>query len=89
LLIAELYAILLIQQKEKEMQIIQYNDGEVYCYGELDEISNFEVVCENEEDDDTWCNGNPDSEDGIFSSWEEVVRVLSRYYNDIIEITAV
>ena len=30
---------------------------ETTCYGELTDTSNFEVVCEDEDCDDVWCNG--------------------------------
>jgi len=58
---------------------------ETICYGELDETSNFEVVCENEDDDDVWCNGIAGP-----LTWENVVLHLQNYYpSDIVEITAV
>jgi hypothetical protein len=78
-----------IVTQDKEMKMIVVNGVE--CYGELQDDSNFHVVCENEEDDDVWLEGNPDNEeDYTFSSWEEVVTVLSQFYDaTIIEITAV
>jgi hypothetical protein len=69
--------------------IVHHNGYDIECYGELQEDSNFSVVCENEEDDEIWCEGNPNSEEYTFSSWEEVVEVLSRYFDDIVEISAV
>ena len=59
------------------------------CYGELDETSNFYVVCEDEENDGIWANGNPDNPEGVFQNWLEVKQVLSRYFDDIVEISAV
>jgi hypothetical protein len=63
----------------------------VECYGDLEENSNFEIVCEDEDLDDVWCNGNPSSNsDYTFATWEEVVLVLQTYYpSPIIQITAV
>lgn len=57
------------------------DNGEVVvsCYGELHEDSNFDVVCEDEEFDDIWCNANP--EGGSFTTWAEVVRVLQNFYD--------
>lgn len=69
-------------------------DG-VECYGELADNSNFHVVFVDEDDCDggesVWCDGNPYSDDYIFSSWDEVVKVLKRAYGyaEIVEITAV
>lgn len=60
-------------------------DKETVCYGELEETSNFEVVCEDEEDDDVWCNGI----EGPLT-WENVVQYLQPHFeSDILEITAV
>ena len=60
---------------------------EVDCYGFLEEASNIEVVCEDEEDDFIWTDGNPDT-NFPFTSWGQAVRVLSRYY-DIVEMRAI
>ena len=65
--------------------IVRFNEIDVECYGELEETSNFEVVCEDEYDDSTWCDGI----EGPLS-WEQVVAYLQRYYaSDILQITAV
>ena len=62
---------------------------ETTCYGELDECSNFHVVCENEEDDSVWCDGVDDFTAQNYS-WDNVVLYLQRYYDsDIIEISAI
>jgi hypothetical protein len=62
----------------------------VECYGKLCDDSNFVIVCDDEYYDAIWCEGNPYSEDGTFSSWREVVKALKeRYRTDIIEISAV
>lgn len=73
------------------MHKVMMHDGRmVECYGEVKEDSNFSVVCDNEEDDDIWCEGHPDNETGIFADWEDVVAALSDHFSsDIIEITAV
>lgn len=58
---------------------------ETTCYGELEETSNFHVVCENEDDDETWCNGIAGP-----LTWENVVLQLQNYFHsDIVEVTAV
>lgn len=58
------------------------------CYGELEEDSNFHVVCEDEDEDNVWCDGHPQERDWI--DWDDVVMTLQPFYNsDIIEITAV
>jgi len=44
----------------------------IETYGELCDNSNFEVVCEDEENDAVWINGNPNSEDFTFKNWDEV-----------------
>lgn len=60
----------------------------VFCYGELEDDSNFEVVCEEEEDDMCWTDGNLTT-GRSFQSWEEVIDVIQRYVNSpIVEITA-
>lgn len=65
--------------------IVHHNGTDVECYGELEETSNFEVVCEDEYDDGAWCDGI----EGPLS-WEQVVAYLQRYYaSDILQITAV
>ena len=59
------------------------------CYGILEENSNFEVVCYDEEFDTVWTVGNPET-DKPFETWSEVLDVLRRNYCDRIEqITAV
>ena len=64
--------------------------NDIECYGELQDDSNFSVVCEDEEDDNIWADGNPDREDGTFHSWEEVVDTLKAQYDSpIVEISAV
>jgi hypothetical protein len=58
---------------------------ETLCYGELEETSNFHVVCDEEEDDGVWCDGI----DGELT-WENVVLHLQRHFDsDIVEITAI
>lgn len=62
---------------------------ETTCYGELNDCSNFEVVCEDEDCDDVWCNGlDKFTESNL--TWENVVMYLQGFYpSDILEITAV
>ena len=65
--------------------IVHHNGINVECYGDLEETSNFEVVCEDEYDDSTWCDGI----EGPLS-WEQTVVYLQAYYaSDILQITAV
>jgi len=64
--------------------VVQYEGHDVECYGELTETSNFHVVCEDEEHDETWC-------DGVVGpmTWENVVAHLQLYFeSDIIEVQA-
>lgn len=71
-------------------KVIMADGSVVECYGDLEDNSNFAVVCENEEDDGVWADGNPESEDYTFADWEEVVAVLSDHFDSpIVEITAV
>jgi hypothetical protein len=69
--------------------IVKFRGTEVECYGLLEENSNFEVVCEDENDDSIWCEGNTETGEP-FTSWEECVEHLLGWYDStIIEITAV
>ena len=62
----------------------------VFCYGQVRYNSNFYIVCDDEEYDGVWADGNPDSSDYTFSNWTEVVRVLKREYRaDIVELQEV
>ena len=68
--------------------VITYHEQEIYCYGKLQESSNFEVVCADESLDDVWCDGNPTG--GYFTSWIEVVEGLwEEFEGSILEISAV
>jgi hypothetical protein len=63
----------------------------VECYGALEENSNFDLVFDNEDDDFIWVDGNPNSSEHVFSSWEEVVNFFidEEGMTDLIEIVAV
>lgn len=64
-------------------------DG-VDCYGEVRDDSNFHIVCEDEEFDGVWADGNPAADDYTFQSWTEVVRYLKANYRpDIVELQAI
>lgn len=64
--------------------IVHYEGREVQCYGDLEESSNFDVVCDDEWDDDIWCNGIVGP-----LNWETVVSHLQPYFeSDILEISA-
>ena len=70
--------------------MVKVEGYEVECYGLLEENSNFEVVCDEEEDDSIWCEGNTETGEP-FTSWEECVEHLVEMYfpATIIQITAV
>lgn len=60
----------------------------VLCFGELRDDSNFDVVCDDENDDEYWCEGDPCG--GSFATWEAVVAGLQPFYDsDILEISAI
>jgi hypothetical protein len=62
----------------------------IECYGELNSSSNFHIVCEDEEDDGIWCEGNPFDPHYVFDSWEQAVSVLCHIWTGtIMQITAV
>ena len=62
---------------------------ETVCYGELNETSNFHVVCENEADDAVWCDGVDAFTEANYT-WDNVVLYLQRFFkSDIVEISAV
>ena len=56
----------------------------ISCYGALTWDSNFEVICEDEEDDCFWIDGNVET-GGEFKSWEDVVAVLCEHLDGKIE----
>jgi len=62
----------------------------IQIFGELNDNSNFEVVCEDEGDDSCWIEGNPDSNIATtFKNWDEVKKTLIKYYDsDILEISS-
>lgn len=63
---------------------------ETECYGELEASSNFEVICEDENDDGIWRDGNPNCGSGSFDNWDDVVITLQPYFaSNIIEICAI
>ncbi len=49
-------------------KIIKKEGGEIYCYGVLQDNSNFEVHCDNELYDGIYANGNPKNDGRGFSS---------------------
>ena len=69
--------------------IVTFEGRNVECYGTLEEGSNFSVVCDDECDDDTWCNADPIT-GNAFDDWETVVaRLQPEFDSDILEISAV
>lgn len=64
--------------------VVHYEGRDVECYGDLEDTSNFYVVCEDEEDDDIWYNGVP----GLLT-WERVVEHLQlNFQSPIVEVGA-
>lgn len=64
--------------------VVHFKGRDIECYGELEDDSNFDVICDDEYYDDTWCYGV----DGELT-WENVVAYLQTQFNsDIIEISA-
>lgn len=62
---------------------------ETVCYGDLEETSNFHIVCEDEADDAVWCDGVDDFTASNYT-WDNVVLYLQQFYDsDIVEISAV
>ena len=55
---------------------VEYMGRSCSCYGELEENSNFEMVFDNEELDDVWCEGNP-IDGGKFGSWYDAVVAIT------------
>jgi hypothetical protein len=69
--------------------IVRIQGIEVMCYGSLEDNSNFDVVCDEEEDDSCWVDGNTETGEP-FKTWEECVEhLLGMYASTIIEISAV
>lgn len=63
---------------------------ETECYGELQWDSNFQVVCEDEEEDMIWILGNPNEKGSSFETWEDIVMSLQPHFSsNIVEISAV
>jgi hypothetical protein len=70
--------------KATHIYVVQHRGGVVECYGNLEATSNFEVVCEDEMDDDVW----PYGIEGALT-WENVVQHLQAHFDStIVEISA-
>lgn len=68
--------------------IVNFEGRGVECYGSLEENSNFAVVCEDEDDEDVWCNADPRS-GNPFEDWESAVSQLQTVFDSpIVEIWA-
>lgn len=63
-------------------------DG-VSCYGKIEWNSNFEIICDDEDEDCCWVEGNYNSEDGEFKDWQEAVTFFKARFNTVVEIIAV
>ncbi|MCB1712263.1 MAG: hypothetical protein KDH96_07245 [Candidatus Riesia sp.] len=60
-------------------------DG-VDCYGELEEDSNFQIICEDESYDGVWACRDPE----LQKTWKDVVdKLKTEYRKDIQELHAV
>jgi len=72
-----------------QTNITTAGDAEISCFGELQDDSNFEVVCEHEEDDFMWLLGNTYT-DKPFATWQEVADFLQkRSEGFVVEISAI
>jgi hypothetical protein len=67
----------------KHVYMVEHNGRTVECYGELQEDSNFHVVCDDERFDDTWTDGDPSGD--FFMTWEDVVAGLQPHFGSRIE----
>ena len=57
---------------------------EVSCYGDLTDDSNFEVLCEDEEEDFVWITREPSQQ----KNWNDIVHFLLGKGLKVIEINA-
>ena len=74
---------------EREILHHQCEVQGIMCYGELLWDSNFQVVCEEEEDDCVWVDGNVETGKS-FESWEDVITVMKMHLDgDIQEVSAI
>ena len=55
--------------------------GETWCYGIIEEDSNFSVVCNDENQDGIWCGDLEFTPE----NWDQVCKYLEENYNDKIE----
>ena len=70
--------------------VIKYKGAEVHCYGKVEWDSNFAIVCDDEDYDGYYCDGNPNREDFTFKNWTEVVHhLVDNYREDIVQLEAV
>jgi hypothetical protein len=61
------------------------DEFDVHCYGEIRWDSNFDVVCEDMEDDFIWLCRDTENH----NTWEEIVRYLNTTDRKVVEISAV
>lgn len=57
----------------------------VECYGQLNDYSNIEVLCSNEEDDFVWCTRDA----ARCKTWEDIVLYLKSKGIEALELSAV
>lgn len=55
--------------------------GTTYCYGEVEETSNFSIVCDDEYKDGVWC----DNDSEVNNTWRRVCKHLEETYDTQIE----
>ena len=60
----------------------------ISCYGTLEENSNLQISCENEEFDFVW-TGVSDISEKPFKTWKEVVKFFKHYDGNVIQIEAI
>lgn len=71
-------------------QVVKVSDNHnVWCYGPVRPMSQFEIECEDQVNDGTYYDGNPDAKNG-FKNWTEVVEFLLEHWSDdVIKVTAI
>ena len=72
-------------RKDKMETKITIGDTIVFCYGELYDCANFDVVCEDEEDDFIWCERDPDK----YPTWKTIIEYLNAKGSPVVELSAV
>ena len=61
------------------------NGTEIWCYGPLYENSNFDIACEDEEDDFIWIDRDPD----VIPTWWDICMYFDQSSIEVVEITTI